>query len=220
MSVAFAYRPLLQAADTHALPQQSASAPQPVGAQPMSALVGPASQREQLAWDMAPTKRPASPPAHAAAGMRARKPSTESAGTDGSERQGAQPAAHASAAAAHSPSAPPHGLPVGGARSDVAAGSVAAHPCTAAFLQKASHVPSAQPAGGGGDGGGGAPGASATQRKPTVPWRSYAGAMRSSLLCVLRLTLTVPACPKGTGAGGSHAGKYHMPCHTPRDVGE
>ena len=132
----------------------------------------------------------------------ARKPASESAGSEKFERQGAKPAPHASAGDAQGPSEPPQGLPVGGVRMETFPAKAARQPRTPAVSQKASHVLSAHPVvagGGGGEGRGGDPGASATHRKPTVPWRSYDGAMSSSLLCVLART-----SPEGERSPGKY----------------
>lgn len=145
---------------------------------------------------------PEPPMRQEAASRAARKPASESAGFEKFDRQGAKPAPHASAGEAQGPSEPPQGFPVGGVRMETFPVNVARQPRTPAVSQKASHVPSAHPVvagGGGGEGRGGDPGASATQRKPTVPWRSYDGAMSRSLLCVLART-----SPEGERSPGKY----------------
>jgi hypothetical protein len=166
----------------------------PVAWQPLSVLCGcegqwpPGGAHAGLQCDSAARKRSAPPLAHWPCVMRAQKPSAESAGVEKSDRHSAQPTAHASAGAEQGPYTPPQGTPVRGARIETGAVSAAEQPCTVACSQKASHVPSLQPAGGSGGGGGMGPGASETQRKPTAPCRSYEGATSSSLLCVEAVT--------------------------------
>jgi hypothetical protein len=154
--------------------QHTASAPQPVGLHPMSRSDGELGHLLQSAWDMAAKNRPPSPTAQADAFMTARKPAGRERGhREVGQARASSPARTRRRAPRRGPSARRRACPWrarASRRAPRQRGGTALH-----GRVLAEGV--ARPVGAArgrvwAAAGGSAPGASATHRKPTAPWRS------------------------------------------------